>query len=84
MMASQVRETYRKIRNMLRAKIGKYAQAYIRNAQGNCVPAHLARQDSHDLLAIGEKFFNKNNFPDQDNWLIAKAIFTTYTVIIGI
>ena len=56
------------ISDTLQAKIGKYVQAYIRNAQGHCMPAHLAQQDSHDLLAIHENFFNENNFPEQDNW----------------
>ena len=62
------RKTYKKISDTLRAKIGKYAQAYIKNVQGHCVPADLAWQDSHDLLAMHENFFNENYFPDQDNW----------------
>ena len=56
------RKTDKKISDALWAKIGKYAQAYIRNAWGHCAPAHLAQQDSHDLLAIGENVFSENNF----------------------
>ena len=51
-----------------------FKHTYIRNVWGHCMQAHLVWQDSHDLLAICENFFNKNNFPDQNNWQIAKII----------
>ena len=54
------RKTYNKISDTLKAKIGKYAL----NVQGYCEPAHLAWQDSHNLLTTRKNFFNENNFPD--------------------